>query len=393
MFHDLYELLGPALRRAGFYDLNVLRYVSFRAAMAVLTAFGLTLWLGPMVIRRLIRFKIGDRPEFHNETLNRLTADKKNVPTMGGLLIIAAIAAATLLWANVHNPYVFLAVFTLVFAGALGFADDRLKLLGHKQTPPVRDGLKSWEKMVFQLGLGGITSYFLMQMPEFQAHGRELWLPIIKTPLPLPEWAFVLGSTLFIAGFSNAVNLTDGMDGLAAGCMALAATAFVVLCYIAGEVFWVSVGPDAVTARYWADFLNMPCVPGAQELCIFCAAVVGACLGFLWFNCHPAAVFMGDTGSLALGGSIAYVAVVTRNEWLLVLIGGVFVLEIVSVILQVGYFKLTGGKRIFRMAPIHHHFQLGADENDRQKEQKVVARFWLAAAILAVLGMAAVKLR
>jgi phospho-N-acetylmuramoyl-pentapeptide-transferase len=158
-------------------------------------------------------------------------------------------------------------------------------------------------------------------------------------------------------------------------------------------VFWISVGPDQIAARYWADFLNMPRVPGAQELCVFCAAVTGACLGFLWFNCHPAQVFMGDTGSLALGGSIAYVAVATRNEWLLILIGGVFILEMFSVMLQVGYYKWSGGKRIFRMAPIHHHFQLGATDADRQPEQKVVVRFWLAAAVLAALGLAAVKLR
>jgi phospho-N-acetylmuramoyl-pentapeptide-transferase len=397
VFYLLYEWLGPVLRAAGWYDLNVVRYVSFRAAVAMVTAFVLVYLLGPWVIRRLIKLKIGDRPEFYNETLNKLTADKKNVPTMGGLLIIAAVVGACLLWGNPHNPYLFLAVFTMVWLGALGFADDWLKLEGRKLMPPVRDGLKSWEKLLFQLGLGVIVTFFLMEIPDFAsggtAGGPALWLPITKVPVALSAGVFMVAATLFIAGFSNAVNLTDGMDGLAAGCMTMTSLTFIVLCYIAGEVFWISVGPDQIAARYWADFLNMPRVPGAQELCVFCAAVTGACLGFLWFNCHPAQVFMGDTGSLALGGSIAYVAVATRNEWLLILIGGVFILEMFSVMLQVGYYKWSGGKRIFRMAPIHHHFQLGATDADRQPEQKVVVRFWLAAAVLAALGLAAVKLR
>lgn len=393
MFYFLWDWFHVSLREQGLYDLNVFRYVTFRAAMAVMTAFFITLWAGPYVIRRLIKLKIGDRPEFHNEALNKLTADKKNVPTMGGLLIIGAVVAAVLLWANLHNPYIFLALFTLVWLGGLGFADDRLKLLGGKEKPPVRDGLKMYEKLLFQLGLGVIVGFFLMQVPGFEARGEELWLPIRKMPLPLSMGVFVVLTTVMIAGFSNAVNLTDGMDGLAAGCMTLSSLVFMALCYIAGEYFTMSVGPDQYMDRYWADFLNMPRVHGAQELAVFCGALAGACLGFLWYNCHPAQVFMGDTGSLAMGGSIAYVAVVTRNEWLLILVGGVFVLEIASVILQVAYFKYSGGKRIFRMAPIHHHFQLGPTENDRQKEQKVVIRFWLAAAMLAALGLAAVKLR
>jgi phospho-N-acetylmuramoyl-pentapeptide-transferase len=389
----LYELLGPQLRWAGLYDLNVLQYVTFRAALAAVTAFAVVLLLGPAVVRRLVKLKIGDRPEFHNQTLNTITRDKKNVPTMGGLLIVGAVLASCLLWAKLSSPFMILGLFVMLWLGALGFVDDRLKLAGGRGDPPVRDGLKMWEKLLFQLGLGVIVGFFLLQIPDFAERGRELWLPVRKVPLPLSMGAFMVLTTLFIAGFSNAVNLTDGMDGLAAGCTGLAGFVFVVLCYIAGEAFWISVGPDQMTVRYWADFLNMPRVPGAQEAAVPAAALTGACLGFLWFNCHPAQVFMGDTGSLALGGGLSYLAVVTRNEWLLMIVGGVFVLEAASVVLQVGFFKLTGGRRLFRMAPIHHHFQLGASEADRQKEQKVVTRFWLAAAMLAAVGLAAVKFR
>lgn len=393
MFVMIQEWLGPLLRGEGLYDLNVLRYVSFRAAMAAATGFAIVLLAGPWVIRKLIALKIGDQPEFYNQTLNKLTADKKNVPTMGGLLIIGAVLAAGFLWADVRNPLVFLAGFVMVWLGAVGYADDRLKLAGKLAVPPVRDGLHMHEKLLFQFGLGVIVAGFLMQLPDFAPRGRELWLPIVKEPLAIGLGVFMVLTTLFLAGFSNAVNLSDGMDGLAAGCMVVVCLVFTGLCWIAGEYVWMPLGGDQVAARWWADFLNMPRVPGASELAVFCAAVLGACLGFLWWNCHPAAVFMGDTGSLSLGGAIAYVAVVTRNEWLLLLVGGVFVLEAASVILQVAYFKLTGGKRIFRMAPIHHHFQLGATEADRQPEQKVVVRFWLAAAVLAAMGLAAVKLR
>jgi len=355
--------------------------VMFRSAMAILTGFLVAIIIGPWVIRTLRRFKIGDVPEFYNEDANRLMAVKGQTPTMGGVIILAGICVGTLLWAKMGNFYVDMGLFCLLWLGLLGMSDDYLKLTSARRGGG-RDGLKMWEKMVFQVGLGVVLAYFIFKHGAMnwgpvdnQGPFNQLTLPFYKHGLYLPIWAFSLIAVFVITGTSNAVNLTDGMDGLAGGCMALVGFVFMILCVCSGDA-------------KWANYLLLPPIPQADELAIMCGALVGSCIGFLWYNAHPATVFMGDTGSLAMGGFIGYVAIVTRQEWMLFVVGGVFVIEAMSVILQVGYFKTTGGKRLFRMSPIHHHFHLKG-----WPEPKVVVRFWLVAMIFAVLAMISIKLR
>jgi phospho-N-acetylmuramoyl-pentapeptide-transferase len=355
--------------------------VMFRAAFAVLTGFIVAIVLGPWVIRTLKRLKIGDVPEFYNEDVNRLMAMKGQTPTMGGVIILAGIFIGTILWAKLGNFYIDMGMFCMLWLGLLGMSDDYLKLTSSRRGGG-RDGLKMWEKMVFQVGLGVVLAYYIFK------HGAANWweagsdgpfnhltIPFYKHGLNLPFWAFTLIAVLVITGTSNAVNLTDGMDGLAGGCMALVGFVFVLLAFVAGTL-------------KWANYLLLPPIPQADELAVMCGALTGACLGFLWYNAHPASVFMGDTGSLAMGGFIGYVAIVTRQELMLLIVGGVFVIEAMSVILQVSYFKMTGGKRLFRMSPIHHHFHLKG-----WPEPKVVVRFWLVAMIFAVMAMISLKLR
>jgi len=384
----LYHLLNWYLAGKPLAYQNVM----FRAVVAVLTGFIVAILIGPWVIRTLRRLKIGDVPEFYNEDANRLMAMKGQTPTMGGVIILAGIFVGTLLWAKLGNFYVDMGLFCLVWLGLLGMADDYLKLTSARRGGG-RDGLKMWEKMVFQIGLGVILAYYVFRHGEHNwlpaglpaenlaellkkgAPFNRLTLPFYKEGLSLGMAAFSVIAVLVITGTSNAVNLTDGMDGLAGGCMALVGFVFMLLAYVAGT--W-----------RWADYLLLPPIPQADELAVMCGALVGACLGFLWYNAHPATVFMGDTGSLAMGGFIGYVAIVTRQELMLLIVGGVFVIEAMSVITQVGYFKLTGGKRLFRMSPIHHHFHLKG-----WPETKVVIRFWLMAMIFAVVAMISLKLR
>lgn len=369
------------LLRWYFEDKNLAyQNAMFRGAAAMLTAFVVAVVIGPAVIRTLRRLKIGDVPEFFNEDVNRLMAMKGQTPTMGGVIILAGIFVGTLLWAQLGNFYVDMGLFCLVWLGLLGMADDYLKLTSARRGGG-RDGLKSWEKMVFQIGLGVVLAYYIFK------HGQANWpagesgyfnhliVPFYKHGLTLPFWAFTVISVLVITGTSNAVNLTDGMDGLAGGCMALVGFVFMLIAFVAGT-------------DQWARYLIVPMIPQSEELAVVCGALVGACIGFLWYNAHPATVFMGDTGSLAMGGFIGYVAIVTRQELMLFIVGGIFVLEAMSVILQVGYFKMTGGRRLFRMSPIHHHFHLKG-----WPEPKVVVRFWLIAMICAVLAMISLKLR
>lgn len=369
--------------------------VLFRATCAILFAFFLVWWFGPAVIRTLIRMKVGDVPEFHNKALNESNRDKANTPTMGGILILGAILVSVLVLANLRNYYVLLAMFCLVWLGMLGAADDWLKLTA-KRRGGGRDGLKMYEKLLFQIGLGVLLGYFIyyhgaVTAGQFATIGgpagwteasrrqleayHVLAVPFYKHGIFLGIYGFMITTVLVTAGTSNAVNLTDGMDGLAAGCMAICSFVFVAIAVLVGDVGQ-------------ATRLLMPAVPGADELGVLCGAMVGACLGFLWYNCHPAQVFMGDTGSLPLGGLIGYVAIVTRQELMLFIVGGIFVIEAVSVILQVSYFKLTGGKRIFWVAPIHHHFHLGG-----WTETQTVMRFWLVSALFAAFALATVKLR
>lgn len=359
----------------------------FRGACGVLFCFAFVVVAGPAVIVQLVRLKLGDRPEFDHALLNQMTADKRNVPTMGGLLVLGAVLAGVLLFADPWNYYIQLAVFCLLWLGTLGGVDDWKKLTRPPNSPS-RDGLRTYQKLLFQMALGvllgcfvyrhGQTNFAVVGTPEspLQIESyRVLMVPFYKPGIMLGTMGFMLVTVLVVTGTSNAVNLTDGMDGLASGCVAICCGVFMLLSYACGT-------------EEAAVKLLIPHVPGAGELAVLSGCMIGSCLGFLWHNCYPAKVFMGDTGSLALGGLVGYIAIVTRQELMLFLVGGVFVLEAVSVILQVGYFKLTGGKRLFRIAPIHHHFHVGG-----WTETQTVTRFWLLAVVFALFALATVKLR
>ncbi len=362
------------------------QHVLFRSVVAILTSLAISLLIGPRIIRWLMRKKIGDRPEFYHAALNELTKEKANTPTMGGLIILSSAVATTLLWAKLNNPFVQKAIFVLLWFGALGAVDDWLKLTAVARQRG-RNGLLAWEKLVFQIAGAVLIASFLFfdfkaLAQEGNLDGKSLWLPFYKNGLPLATGTFILIAIFYITMTSNAVNLADGMDGLAGGCVAMVSLVLVILCYVASETM------SRTTPVTWASYLLLPHIPGAGELSIFFAAILGAVLGFLWFNCYPAQTFMGDTGSLALGAAMGYGALVTRNEILLLIIGGVFVIELMSVVLQVGYFKYTHGKRLFRCAPLHHHFHLAG-----WSEPQVVVRFWLMAAAFAALALATIKIR
>jgi len=362
--------------------------VLFRGACAALFAFVCMLLAGPWVIRKLVAAKLGDRPEFDHKSLNELMADKHNVPTMGGILILATILLSTLLLADVLNFYVIMGMVCAVWLGVLGAVDDWFKLTAARRFG-TRDGLRVYEKLLFQIGLAVLLGYFVYSFGQtnhavigLTSPGQEietyriLTVPFYKAGFLLGTYAFLTMAVLVITGTSNAVNLTDGMDGLASGCVSMCSLVFLILTYIVG---------DGDAARK----LLIPHVPLSGELSVISGAILGSCLGFLWYNCHPARVFMGDTGSLPLGGLIGYIAVVTRQELILFIVGGVFVIEAVSVIIQVATFKLTGGRRrVWRCTPIHHHFHLTG-----WKEGQVVARFWLLAAVFAIFALTTVKLR
>lgn len=378
----IYHLLDW-FRESFTHKLGLYAYedVLFRAVLAALTSLIIALFLAPRVIRWLMRMKIGDRPEFHHAALNELMRERANTPTMGGIIILTAVLASTVLWAKLNNPFIHKAIFILIWFGGIGAVDDWLKLTS-KIRHRSRDGLKAWEKLMFQFGGAVLIALFLrMDFHEIE-DAKMFWLPFYKHGIPLATWVFVIMSVLYISGTSNAVNLTDGMDGLASGCLGIMSSVLVVLCFIASEYMSRTVQVS------WASYLLLPHIPASGELCIFYASITGAILGFLWYNCHPAQVFMGDIGSLPLGAAMGYGAIVTRNEILLFVIGGVFMMELFSVILQVGYFKYSGGKRIFRCAPIHHHFHLAG-----WSEPQVVVRFWLLSIAFAVLAMATLKLR
>lgn len=361
--HYLSDWFGP---------LNVFRYITFRAVMAAVTAMFLSLWLGPRMIRWLTVLKYG-QPVRGSDDLGNLAAvhqKKTGTPTMGGLLIILALEVACLLWAPPTNAFVQLTLLCVVYLGAVGFIDDYRKV--SKQNVK---GLSGRAKLIAQASLAVIVGLYLLGNANTARYYEDFFLPFLKAPVwqDIGLWSVLL-MMIVIMGSSNAVNLTDGLDGLAIGCTITVALAFAVLTYVTGNI-------------KIASYLQIPYVPGVGELAVFCAALVGAGLGFLWYNSHPAEVFMGDTGSLALGGAIGIVAILVRQELALILIGGVFVMEAVSVILQVGSFKLTG-KRIFLITPIHHHF-----ERKGWSETKVVVRFWILSIIFALLGLSTLKVR
>ena len=352
--------------------LNVFSYITFRAICAGVTAFVLSLAFGNLVIRKLISLKFGQpiRTAAEVHKLHELHGAKKGTPTMGGVLLIGTVVVSTLLWAKPENPFVWLVLFSTVFMGGIGLYDDWLKV-----SKKSSDGISSRMKFALQCLLAGIFTVFLLLNPKVSTIAQQLYFPFIKDPL-LPSmglFSFIF-FLLVIVGTSNAVNLTDGLDGLATGCTATVAATYAVLVYVAGNI-------------KAASYLQIPYVAYSGELAVLCVALLGACLGFLWWNAHPARVFMGDTGSLAIGGMLGSVAICCKQEILLVIVGGVFVIEAMSVILQVASFKLTG-RRIFKMSPIHHHFELSG-----WKENTVIVRFWILSVLFALLGLATLKLR
>ncbi|HYE63453.1 MAG TPA: phospho-N-acetylmuramoyl-pentapeptide-transferase [Phycisphaerales bacterium] len=388
MLLELAEYL--AKRDLGF--LNVMFQLQFRALAAAGLSFAIVLLLGPRVIRWLVRQKIGDSGATDAEALRGHNQSKANTPTMGGILIVGSILASIALLGDLSVSYLRYGVVVIVWLAVLGGMDDWLKLTAKTRGSGSRQGLYAWEKLIFQLGLGVIISWFVYNQGVVQGaeHADDvrhvLNLPFQRTYDPVTRElndslvflslpVFIVIGTLVIAGMSNAVNITDGMDGLAAGISIAVSIGAFVLATIAGK-------------QGWAQSLLVPYVGNADELSVMCGATAGACLGFLWWNCSPARVFMGDTGALSLGGIIGYVAVVTRQELLILLMSGVFLAEIGSVMLQVGYFKATGGKRIFKVAPYHHHLHLSG-----WPEQQVVARMWIVSVILVVLALALIKVR
>jgi phospho-N-acetylmuramoyl-pentapeptide-transferase len=374
---------GHGRRAASVIPYLIAKQLVLRMAGAAALSFLIVFLLAPRFIRFLVRKKLGDRPEFFNEALNEITRHKSATPTMGGALISLAIMLATITFADLGNYYVRMSLVVLIWLSVVGGIDDWVKL--RRSAGRSRDGLEMWEKILFQVGLAVLIAVFASWYgrESFYKDYRQqqinavqhFYLPFRAEPIALAPLAFVVITVLTMVGSSNAVNLTDGMDGMASGCMLIVAGVFLVLAWVAGN--WE-----------WANFLRLPYVPSAQELAVVCAAIIGSCLGFLWYNCNPAQVFMGDTGSLPLGGLIGYVAVVTRQEPMLLIAGGVFMMEALSVILQVIYFRVTHGKRIFRCAPVHHHFHLGG-----WSEPKVVVRFWLLSFVFAALALATLKLR
>jgi phospho-N-acetylmuramoyl-pentapeptide-transferase len=376
MLYYLSELSDWAAKQGISNDLlkalNVFSYITFRAICAGITAFLISVVFGNFVIRKLISLKFGQpiRTAAEVHKLHELHGSKKGTPTMGGILLIGSIVISTLLWAKPENPFVWLVLFSAVFLGAIGFYDDWLKV-----TKKSSDGISSRLKFVLQCLLAGIFTLYFLTNPKLSATAQQLFIPFLKEPLLLGMGVLTfIFYLLVIVGTSNAVNLTDGLDGLATGCTATVAATYAVLVYVAGNI---------KTATY----LQVPFVPYAGELAVVCVALLGACLGFLWWNAHPARVFMGDTGSLAIGGMLGAVAICCKQELLLVSVGGVFVMEAMSVILQVASFKTTG-RRIFKMSPIHHHFELSG-----WKENTVIVRFWILSVLFALLGLATLKLR
>jgi len=358
----LYHLLYPL--HTYFSVFNVFRYITFRTIYASLTAFFICFLLGPWVIRKLSELQVGqyirdDGPKSHY--------DKAGTPTMGGVLIVGAVAISTLLWSDLTNSFIWIVLFVVIGYGLIGFFDDYLMQI-KKQSK----GLSVRKKFVLQFILALIAGGFVYLSPNFSS---EVTIPFLKKLSPDFGWGYIFFAAIVIVGASNAVNLTDGLDGLAIGPVSIASATYMIFSYVAGNV-------------KISDYLQINYVAGSGELTIFCGAIAGAGLGFLWFNSYPAQIFMGDVGSLALGAALGTIAVITKQEILLVLVGGLFVIEALSVIFQVSFFKMTSGRRIFRMAPLHHHFELKG-----WPEPKVIVRFWIIAIALSLIAMSTLKLR
>jgi phospho-N-acetylmuramoyl-pentapeptide-transferase len=363
LYFLLYEV--PWLRTQ-FSVLNVVRYITVRTAAATITALAISLLLGPWLIRKLREFQIGqiirqDGPDSHRA--------KAGTPTMGGLLILTASLVPTLLWANLRNPFVWVAVLTTAAYGAIGYADDYLKIVRKSH-----DGLLPRYKLANQVVVGAVVGIVLLWLQRHGLYNTRLIFPFFKRLIPDLAVAYVPFTVLFLVWWSNSVNLTDGLDGLAISTVAIAAAAYTALAYVIGN-------------RVLADYLYVIHLPPVAELTVFGGSLVGASLGFLWYNSYPAEIFMGDVGSLALGAALATVAILIKQELLLFIVGGVFMLEGLSVVIQVASFKMTG-QRVFKMAPLHHHF-----EKSGWSEPKVISRFVIMGIIFALLSLATLKLR
>jgi len=360
------------LLQSWYPPLRVFHYITVRAVAGAGTAFLIALLLGPWLIERLRKLNIGqyERKE-EAPPLYALHAKKEGTPTMGGILVLVSVIGASLLWAVPGNRFVLLAMATLCAMALIGFWDDYTKVALKRSK-----GLTARRKLLLQFIWVLIVSALLLALPETRDRARNFMVPFMKDPVIVDIG--IVGVILFTAavliGASNAVNLTDGLDGLAIGCSSSVALSYLVMSYVAGHV-------------QFSEYLRIPHVPGSGELAVFCGCLMGACLGFLWYNCHPARVFMGDTGSLALGGAIGMVAILIKQELVLIIVGGVFVMEAASVILQVASFKLRG-KRIFAMAPIHHHFEM-----KKWSETQVTVRFWILSIIFALIGILTLKIR
>jgi phospho-N-acetylmuramoyl-pentapeptide-transferase len=361
----LYHLLFPFHTQVSV--LNVVQYITFRTAAASLSALAISLAFGPWMIRKLREFQIGQVIRQEGPTTHR---PKAGTPTMGGLLILTAALGPTLLWAKLNNPYVWIAMLSTAGFGAIGFVDDYLKMVRRSH-----HGLRPRYKVGWQILVGAAVGAVLLVLKQRGLYNTRLVFPFFKSRIPELGWLYPPFAIFVLVAESNAVNLTDGLDGLAISVFAIAAAAYTALAYVVGN-------------RVLANYLLLVHFPPVAELTIFCGSLVGASLGFLWYNSYPAEIFMGDVGSLALGAALGTVAILIKQELLLVIVGGVFVLEALSVVIQVGYFKLSGGQRVFRMAPLHHHFELIG-----WSEPKVISRFVILAIIFALFSLTTLKLR
>ncbi len=357
----LYNLLYPWSIEFGV--LNVFRYITFRSVWALITALVISILLGPAVIRLLRRIHCGQ--QICEDV--KAHQSKAGTPTMGGVLIILAVFVSVLLWADLSSSYIWLTMLVYVGFGVVGFADDYLKVSRHQNK-----GLSPRGKLLGQLIISGIAISFLV---NDQAYATYLAFPFFKNLHPELGMLYIPFAMLVLIGSSNAVNLTDGLDGLAIVPTVVATVVFCIFIYVTGH-------------SLFAQYLQIHYIPGVGEVAVFCGALIGAGMGFLWFNAYPAQIFMGDVGSLSLGGVLGFLAVLCKQELMLVIVGGLFVVETLSVILQVGYFKLSHGKRIFRMAPLHHHFELKGIP-----ESKIIIRFWIVSAMLGLIALSALKLR
>ncbi len=354
-------LLTPLTAEWGF--LNIFRYITFRSAWALATALIISIVIGPMFIRWLRKLKFGQ--QIHEDVTAHKA--KAGTPTMGGLLILFSLCISVFLWGDLSNHYVWLTLYVFLGFGLVGFIDDFVKIRGHKNK-----GISPIAKILGQVFVAGTAVCWLYYEP---AYSTTLLIPIFKDINPDLGWLYIPFAIIVMVGSSNAVNLTDGLDGLAIGPVIISSIVFAIFIYVTGNI-------------QFAKYLLIPHVSGMGEVTIFCAALVGAGLGFLWYNAYPAQVFMGDVGSLSLGGVLGFLAVLCKQEVILAIVGGLFVVETLSVILQVGFFKWSGGKRIFRMAPLHHHFELKG-----VPESKIIIRFWITSVLLGLIALSFLKIR